>query len=221
HRCRPLGRRRPLLLADHGRPLQRERRHRRRVPVLATAVGRAAARSAVRPATPGTGSSPGLSAAEDGTGGGGGPDRFTGPRPSRSARRPETAALAATAAASSRATTTNMARRSPACSPRRPSSGGPTGKARYPLVATALTRSAPRSGSSPAAEIATGNPSDAPSPHSTTATPATTGWDASAATVTPTAPHSALADSTAARPNRTRTGPPANRPTVIATAKPA
>src|SRR5690606_35785275 len=44
---------------------------------------------------------------------------------------------------------------------------------------------------------------------------------ASAATVTPTAPHSALADSTAARPNRTRTGPPANRPTVIATAKPA
>ena len=51
--------------------------------------------------------------------------------------------------------------------------GGPTRKATYPMVATALTRAAAVRGSSAAADIPTGNPSEAPRPHSTTPTTAT------------------------------------------------
>ena len=59
---------------------------------------------------------------------------------------------------------TIMALRIPTLSPRNTRAGGPTRKAAYPAVATKLARLAACRGSSPAAESATGKPSEAPIP---------------------------------------------------------
>src|SRR5699024_11819329 len=109
-------------------------------------------------------------------------------------------------------------------SPSSPSTGGPTRKATYPIVAAKDTRAADCSASAasaPAAEIATGNPSEAPSPQSTTAPVAAPPWSRNTTPAMPAAPTSALVRSTAARPYRLTNRPPPNRPTVIETANTA
>src|SRR5699024_7990360 len=127
-------------------------------------------------------------------------------------------------ARATRTSTRTRAGRRPRFSPSSPSTGGPTRKATYPIVAAKETRAADCSASgasAPAAEIATGNPSEAPRPQTTTAPVAAPPWSMTTTPAMPTAPTRALVRSTAARPYRLTTRPPPKRPTVIAAANTA
>src|SRR5699024_777579 len=79
-----------------------------------------------------------------------------------------------TAARNATASGPTSAPRSPGPSPRNPSVGGPTRKAREPITEARATRAAGFGPESPAAESASGKPREAPSPHSTTAATAAT-----------------------------------------------
>ena len=91
----------------------------------------------------------------------------------------------------------------------------------YPMALTTETRAAARSGSSAAALMPTGKPSEAPSPQNSTAALAATGESTKTTSVSPSAADTALARTTTARPNRSMKKPPLNRPRDIAAAKPA
>ena len=115
--------------------------------------------------------------------------------------------------------TADSASRVPIRSARQPSSGGPARNAPYPIVDTTETRAAERAGSSAAALIPTGKPSEAPSPQTRMPRPTTTRFPPRITSSVPAAARADEPHSTGARPNRSSTTGPVNRPTVIAQTK--
>src|SRR5674476_1275702 len=87
------------------------------------------------------------------------------------------------------------------------------------MVATALTRAAAVLGSSAAADIPTGKPSADPSPQRTTPKTATTALGTKITVSRPSAARTLDVRNTGTRPNRSSSGTPAIRPTVIAVTK--
>lgn len=88
------------------------------------------------------------------------------------------------------------------------------------MMATRETRAVWSGPESPAADRATGKPSEAPSPQKRTEAAATAALSEKITRTSPRAPETALARSTVARPKRTRKNVPQKRPRVIAAANP-
>src|SRR3954454_10987747 len=130
-------------------------------------------------------------------------------------------AFAMTADSASRAATTTSARSTPTCWPRKPSSGGPARNAQSPIEATTLTRAAARAGSSAAALIPTGKPSEVPAPHSSTPRNASHTVGANTNSASPAAATAASTRTTGTRPWRSSRPGPDQRAAVIAARKTA
>ena len=125
-------------------------------------------------------------------------------------------APAISAASASMAATTVNALETVTCSPSSPISGGPARNAQYPMDATTLTRVAAAAGSSDAALIPTGNPSEVPSPQSKAPTKQSQVTGAKMKISRPTVASSASARTTGTRPNRSSSSVPNQRARVIA-----
>jgi hypothetical protein len=86
----------------------------------------------------------------------------------------------------------------------------------YPMVATAATFAVAFAGSSAAADMPTGKPSDAPTPHRTVPAIANGAVGPMITSSRPANARKAEPARTGTRPNRSRNAPPNIRPAVIA-----